>query len=59
MLGFFSAQQCVLLLLLLRMNIIIILNYLTTTIYFDLYRTFYVIPTLHFLTFNTLTNKMQ
>ena len=42
------------------MNVIIIVtNYLTITIYFDLYRTFYIIPTLHFLTFNILTNKVQ
>jgi len=59
MLGFFSAQQCVVLLLF-RMNIIIVVtNDVTTTTCFDLYRSFYVIHTLHFLTFSILTNKMH
>ena len=67
MLGFFSAQQyfvllllLLLLLLLFRMNIIIVVtNDITTMTCFDLYRSFYVIHTLHFLTFNILTNKIH
>jgi hypothetical protein len=52
-LGFFSGQRCVVLLF--RMNIIIIVtNDLTTTTCFDLYGSFYVIHTLHFLTFSIL-----
>ena len=42
------------------MNIIIVVtNDLTTTTCFDLYRSFYVIHALHFLTFNILANKMR